>query len=279
MNIGFWNINCTEKNKKDLSDTIVDLVIEKQLDILVVAEATESVCTLFLTKINIKSPDKYHLVKSSKDRLKLFSRYKSLVFEDLSYNYVSSRWLAHKITIPNRFTINLFSVHFYSKTDWSDASLALECVNLARDIESIEHITNCSDTIVIGDFNMNPFESGLVAANGLNTTPDLEHAVQLPQGRRVDRRFYRYFYNPMWNYFGNYTQPFGTCYYPPSGHVSYQWHIFDQILLRPSFHQHLNEPYIEIVKELTTKSLLKKFARPNRKKYSDHLPNTLTLTI
>ncbi len=103
------------------------------------------------------------------------------------------------MTIPSIINLNIISVHFHSKVNWSSASLALECTNLSRDIAIIENDTNCENTILIGDFNMNPFEDGIVAANGLNAIQDLNYSIQREK-RIIDRVSYKYFYNPMWNF-------------------------------------------------------------------------------
>ena len=49
MKIGFWNVA-----KEDLSDLIVSLVLENQLDIICLAEITEATVLSFLQKINLQ---------------------------------------------------------------------------------------------------------------------------------------------------------------------------------------------------------------------------------
>lgn len=281
MKLGFWNIDAKNKNE-DKSDFLVDFCIERSLDILVLAESSEKTNTSFLLKINninSQSTSKFKLIYSEKEKLKVFSRYEETIFTDYSSNYKSTRWLIHNISIPSKLKINLVSVHLNSQRSWSESSLNLECVNLARDIIEIERLTNCEETIIIGDFNLNPFNDGLVAANGLNAVADLNSITKNQKGREVDGVFYKFFYNPMWNFFGNNILPLGTYYYRNSGHVSIEWHIFDQILIRPSLHEYLKYPYVEIIHSLKSGSLLTKSDRPNEIKYSDHLPILLNLTF
>jgi hypothetical protein len=280
MNIGFWNIDSSSKKSiKDLSDSLVSLTIEKGLDIICIAESNDKTILNFLKKINKLGSNKYQQVKCSKDKLTIISRFKDTVFEDVSHLYISPRWLAHKVSIPTKITFNLVSIHFHSKLNWSENSLALECVNLSRDIQIIEENTKCNETILIGDFNMSPFENGLVSANGINAISDLNYALKRPKGRDIDGEFYKFFYNPMWNFYGDFKEPFGTCYYRIPGHISHEWHIYDQIIFRPSLKTYLENPFVEIVNQIYSDNLTKSFNRPDRDNYSDHLPIILKLKI
>jgi hypothetical protein len=248
MNIAFWNID-----KKELSDIILDLIRIKEIDILVLAECEDSTVNNVLFKA--KSIDvNLNQIASKKNKLKVLSRYKPEIFTDKSDLYSSSRMVSHFVKIPNKIAFNLVSVHFHSKVNWSDQSLAMECVNLSRDILKVEEITGCENTILIGDFNMNPFEYGFVSANGLNAIPDLDYAFK-KSSRIVDGSNYKFFYNPMWNYMGDSTIPFGTHYCRPSGHISYEWHFYDQVLFRPSIKNYLKKASLsELVQQLKEES-------------------------
>lgn len=279
MNIGFWNINSFDNNK-DLSNSLVSLTLEKQLDIICIAEIKPVIVDSFLKKLNnLGTNQKYTKIKSCKDKVTVISRYPNTVFEDKSSIYESNRWITHKISIPSIITFNLISVHFPSKVNWSEAGLALECVNLSRDISKIEDDTKCSETILIGDFNMNPFEHGLVAASGINALVDLNYAVKKSKGREINGTHYKYFYNPMWNFFGDFTEPYGTHYCRVPGHISHEWHIYDQIILRPSLEPYLKRPFVEIVAKIYNENLTKNFGRPDSENYSDHLPIVLKLKL
>lgn len=284
MNIGFWNIDLNKKKEKkstkDFSDSLVSFAREQDLDILCLAESNENTQLSFLTKINVSGIiTPYHQVKTYKDRISIFSRLSNFIFDDMSHLYNSNRWTIVNISIPHIFTCNLVVVHFDSKSDWSNASLSLECVNLAKDIATIEQATKCSDTILIGDFNMDPFEDGLVAANGINALASLDHALKKPKGREVNRTFYPYFYNPMWNFFGDFSEPYGTYYYRTPRHISHEWHIFDQIIIRPSLKPYLHKDFVKIIHKIYNENLTKNFLRPDNVNYSDHLPITLKLKL
>jgi len=275
MNIAFWNLD-----KKDLSDQLVQLTNEKSIDILCLAEVTDGVATDFIRKINIFHPKtKYSFVASAKNKVRIISRLTASSFIDKSDSYKSNRLSAHLLKLPNIIELNLVCVHFHAKNYWSEDAQALECATLSKAIGKVEISSGCHNTIVIGDFNMNPFEKGMVSAIGLHAIPDLELALSGKKGRQIDNTDYPYFYNPMWNFFGDHLMPFGTYFYHSPDNLSYVWHVFDQVLLRPNLKNNLANDYIEIVTKIGGDSLVDAKKRPDAKKYSDHLPIILKLKI
>lgn len=289
MNIGFWNIESKVKKPskakkktnviKDLSDYLAEWTVENELDIICLAETRDDIILSFIIKLNAISKSNYSQIKCAKDKLILISRYSDTVFEDKSGLYDSTRWTAHKITIPSIIELNLFAVHFHSKASWPEASLSLECVNFARDIKLIEKSTNTNLTVLIGDFNMNPFENGLVAANGINALSDLDYTAKSKKGRKVNSTYYDFFYNPMWNFFGDLNKHYGTYYYRTPGHVSQEWNMYDQVIIRPTLKPYLNKPFVKIIKKIGTENLIKAYGRPDKDKYSDHLPIVFSLKL
>ena len=285
MTIAFWNIN----NNTDLGDLLIDFVKENDVDILLLAESqktkknergskTDDILLDFITKSKVMLTSSYNIIPNRDFRVKVISRLATSAFKLKSHLFQSSRWSAFSVNIPGIIKLNLFPVHFYSKVNWSEASLALECVNFSRDISTVEDETKCYNSILIGDFNMNPFEHGMVASNGLHALQDLEYLTVNKVGREIDGTSYKYFYNPMWNFLGDHSIPFGTMYHRTTGHISHEWNIYDQVLFRPELKEHLTKRSIKIITEIAGKPILKKYNRPD-KKYSDHLPITTTLII
>jgi exonuclease III len=284
MTIAFWNIN----NNTDLADLLIDFVQENDIDILLLAEThrnlkgnrkceVDDVLNDFIIKSK-KMTRTFTIIPNADFRVKVISSLSDRLFRLKNHLFSSSRWSAFNIEIPGIMELNLFPVHFYSKVNWSEFSLALECVNFSRDIAIVEKDTNCTNSILIGDFNMSPFEYGIVASNGIHALQDINYLSSVTNGREIDGTFYKYFYNPMWNFFGDYIEPYGTIYHRVSGHISHEWHMYDQIILRPELKQHMNENSIKIITEIAGQTVLKNYSRPDEK-FSDHLPIKLTLRI
>ena len=140
---------------------------------------------------------------------------------------------------------------------------------MANDIRRVEDEIGNYHTLLVGDFNMNPFDSGMVAAQHF-------HAVMTKLQARGERRTvqaeqYRYFYNPMWGNFGDRTDgPAGTYYLSSSKPIQYFWNIYDQVLLRPALMDHLTE--LEVLTHDGVEPLVTSGGLPQKNGGSDHLP-------
>lgn len=153
----------------------------------------------------------------------------------------------------------------------STESQAQHCNELKRLIEATEKRAGHSRTILMGDLNMNPFESGVVGSGGLNAT--MTRAEAAKEFRTVQGNRYPFFFNPMWKVFAGVDgKPQGTYYYSRNEHVTYFWNVFDQVLVRPSLMQHLPDESVEVVDRVGDQSLLTPNGLPNRASASDHLP-------
>jgi hypothetical protein len=84
----------------------------------------------------------------------------------------------------------------------------------------------------------------------------------------------------MWRFFGERPhKPSGTYYYERAEHVVYFWNIFDQVLVRPSLIDGLNDDAIRVIDAIGATSLTHPDGRPNRDVGSDHLPVFFELGI
>lgn len=123
---------------------------------------------------------------------------------------------------------------------------------------------------------MNPFDTGVVETGGFHAVMTKDIALK---GRRtVQSRKYPFFYNPMWGFFGDRTPgPPGTHYFRGK-HVSFEWNIYSQVLIRPDAIGWLDDT-IEIMESIGDTKLLTKHGVPNRNVGSDHLPLIFGLRI
>ena len=122
---------------------------------------------------------------------------------------------------------------------------------------------------------MNPFEAGMVAADGFHSVMD--RRIALKGSRIVGGKERKYFYNPMWRLMGDDTNSFLGTYYYRGGQVSYFWNTFDQILLRSSLLEYFESENISIISQVSDQSLLKN--NKINKTFSDHLPIMIELDI
>lgn len=140
---------------------------------------------------------------------------------------------------------------------------------IVREIEKIEKEIGTENTIIVGDFNINPYEPDCIDARYFHGIPVLAEAER--KTREVVQREYRMFYNPMWNLLGDYTWPYGTYYYNTGETQNTYWNIFDQVIIRPALKERFVKESLKILAETRTKSLLDDKGHPD-KIISDHLP-------
>ena len=190
----------------------------------------------------------------------------------------SERVSIRRVALPALQEILLVAVHFPSKLYWSDQSQAMECPNLSATITEQEGLVGHSRTVVVGDFNMNPFEEGVVGAAGLHAV--MSRKVAERKQRVVQGRAYPFFYNPMWGHLGDSSErPTGSYYYERAEHVNYFWNTFDQVLLRPQLMDRFRSDQLKILDRAGDISLRTADGRPDHKAASDHFPILFRLDL
>ena len=124
---------------------------------------------------------------------------------------------------------------------------------------------------------MNPFEEGVTGALALHAVMTRKLAER--KDRIVQGTPYRFFYNPMWGFFGDRSNgPPGTYYHRKATMGDLWWHMLDQVLLRPELMDLLQD--LAILDRVAGESLLTQQADlPRDTDCSDHLPLTFRLNL
>lgn len=79
------------------------------------------------------------------------------------------------------------------------------------------------------------------------------------------------FYNPMWNFLGDFRKPYGTHY---ANESDIYWNIYDQVIIRPELRERFVDDSLRIITEIETLTLLDAKGHPA---ISDHLPITFEI--
>lgn len=274
MKFLFWNI----EKKQMCFDVIADLVKDEAFDVIALAEFPKDGNDTLLSKLQ--------LLDSNFELLKTPTTEKVVVYYKKSTATVSSQFNEGKVAIKKitskigKVIAYISFLHLDSKANFSDENLSERVGAIIESIQNFEGKQNDNSFVLLcGDFNMNPFENGLIKAAGFNAV--MERTIAKKGSRKLQGRSYKYFYNPMWGFLGDLGKGdvSGTYYFDHSDHIQYYWNIFDQVLLRPEAIPYFDEDALQIIVKSTNYNLLTKSGIIDKKQYSDHLPITFTLNI
>ena len=267
MRFLFWNIG-----KANIEKHVANAVTEYGADILMLAECTDP--ALVLQELHDAGLTNYaHHNNPTTPSVEIFSILPlDRVISVGDYQGLTLR----RVIPPIGPEILLVGAHLPSKLYMTEDDQALLCPRFAEKIVELEEMLGHKRTLLVGDLNMNPFEKGVVAANGFHATSS--RAVAKKGVRVVKGEPYTFFYNPMWGHLGDKdNKPAGTFFYDKSQITEYFWNMYDQVLIRPDLVDWFDDKSLENISAIGGTSLLKNNSRPNKEDISDHLPIIFSL--
>lgn len=267
MKFLFWNIN-----KKNLTSLLIEACEENDIDILGVCEMEKLDIKLLETELNFKERKVLEDIKP--ERVKLFSK-REIEIEPVNELKAYYKSFQYK---KGEKDYNLILLHLPSKL-YQDEKEQLSFSTRARSfIQETNERIGTNDTIVFGDFNMNPFESGIISSEGffaLNSKKEVQKGKIVTYGetRKV-------FFNPSWQLFHNKKNGTQGSYYFREGiGKNHCWNVFDQVLISsPLLGKFVYEEF-KILYKIKDKELYNLHGRPDKIKYSDHFPIIFKLNI
>ncbi|MFI5455116.1 MAG: endonuclease/exonuclease/phosphatase family protein [Isosphaerales bacterium] len=159
----FWNVGAASRPVQ-----ISDLATRYDVDVVLLAEVVDEPSELLLA-LN-KTVVAYSYAPGIENtKIHVFARFSETFAAPI---YETDRLTVRRLNPPGIEEILLAVVHFPSKYAWSDESQSMECTTLANDIRRIEESAGHHKTVLVGDFNMNPFETGVVSAAGMHAVMD-----------------------------------------------------------------------------------------------------------
>ena len=256
MRVLFWN--AYQKSGND--SVLEELIIENRISLVVLAEYRGDLGILlqnlqvrgcYMTSYITIGCNRIHVIGVPMDiRPGVQSRYSSI--QIINQQYV------------------LCCVHLTSKlSSGAEEYRDIEIRQIVQDICEQERLLGTEDTIIVGDFNIDPFEAGCVDARWFHGVPIYDEAKR--GQRTIAGKEFKMFYNPMWNFLGDFSGPYGTYYHNGSRSNQTYWHIYDQVLFRPGLRDRFVNQSLEILTKTSSYQLLDSKGHPN-KEYSDHLP-------
>jgi hypothetical protein len=264
----FWNIR-----RNPIEAIVAELARRHEVDILILAESNINPAVLLET-LNAQSTEYHFSPQLGCRKIQLYSRFETQFIKAI---FEHSRITVRRLNLPGLIEILIVMIHMPSKRNWSADSQGYECNRIAEEIRILETQVGHSRTILVGDLNMNPFDHGTVSARGFHAV--MSQAIAREGKRTVQGVDYPFFYNPMWNHFGDTTPGMpGTYYFRNAEHKVYFWHILDQVLIRPDLLSNFDAKDLQIPDSVGDTSFLTN-GRPNKKIISDHLPLIFRLDL
>lgn len=267
MKLLFWNIQ-----RKQLIDEVVELINESNCRIAALAEASDDVLEQVVERLRVShgrtecasfpTPgcDKIKLiVMHDSGKVALLNQHKNFSLLKVTNNDYS--FILGFVHLPSQYSHTLDQIR--------------RAGEILRDQVAIEEEScGITDSIIMGDFNVNPFESpmtsffGVGATNGFSCSKR-ENIICNSESKRL-------FYNPMWTLYSKDREHPGTHQYLRTGVDVLTWHFLDQVIIRPTLIDKFNFDSLRIVKKTTSFNLVNRNSKPN---VSDHLPLTCELNI
>ncbi len=258
MNFIFWNVG---KNSVDAE--LVELIINTQANFVALAEYVGDEFNL-LRLLSSRGVD-YHSVPSiACKRIKIFTDLNPSV---IRHKREADRYTIKELRVVGMEPILIGLVHLPSKLHTDDDDQLHSAMFFKQDIEAAEIEAGHKNTIIFGDFNMNPFDKGMVSAVALNSLPCLKTAKR--ESRVIQGREHSFFYNPSWNLLGDRDDIPGTYFHSSPSYQSHYWNTLDQVIIRPGIADRFHKTSLKILKSAGINSLVNLAGKPS---VSDHLP-------
>jgi len=221
-------------------------------------------------RIGIKVDNKFYIPLATSKRFQCFVRDAKFDLSEVHSGYRTSvRRL--RIDSMNMLIGFVHGVDIRNNDSETRQSFAEE---LGEEIRFVQDEKKSNRIILIGDFNMNPYDRGMNIARGLNamsTRKCVKNGV-----REYHEKYYDFYYNPMSSKLGDESPgPPGTVH-DLSNQGMYGWSMLDQVLINHSLLETFKA--VDILETAGTHKLVNSLDRPDKTNYSDHLPLLVKLS-
>ena len=255
MRIGFWNTNKNEK----INEYISDIIEEYSIDICILAEYEANIDEL-KQKIARYGITVEQAITVGCGRITILKNRKNIQ-PGFQNKYCSMQ------IIDDEYL--LVCLHLPSKLYADVLKRGIAISRIVEEIQNYEKKLNIEKTIIVGDINENPYESGCLGANGFHGIPVYKDTMK--EYRIIMDESFKMFYNPMWNLLGDFSFPPGTYYYSGNEVESSFWNVYDQVMIRPCLRERFVDDELKIICATEKRKLIDANKHPD-KSISDHLP-------
>ena len=262
--IVFWNVK-----RKNLTQLVCELALATEADVLVLNESSAPISTT-LEALNTNVDRHFFVPESnSENRFHCFCRNTALNLTEVHKGFRTS---VRKLRLGPKQAL-LALVHGLDIRNYDSETRQSYAQSLADELRFVKSQQGHNRLIVMGDFNMNPYDHGMNLAMGLNAM--MTRACVAAGHRTFLGKQYELYYNPMWSLFGDLSEgPAGTVY-DTSNQGPYGWSMLDQVVINHSITNEFQS--VRILTHAGSSCLTDAKGRPDSSKASDHLPIMLKL--
>ena len=248
-----------------MTDSVCAIAASTDADVVVLNEdQVPSTDTLQQLQRSVSKNFYYPKVISKGERFHCFCKDRSL---DLSEIHSGLRTSVRNLKI-GRHRLLLALVHGVDPRNNDSETRQSAIQSLASDMRLVKEQQSTKKLVLLGDFNMNPYDRGMNLPAGLNAM--MTRSCTKRGHRKFSGESYDFYYNPMWSLFGDNTDgPAGTVY-DTSRQGPYGWSMFDQVIVNHSVIELFHD--VQILTKAGTELLMNKNGHPDKKNASDHFP-------
>lgn len=247
---------------------LVELIIENGTDVLTLAECQSLDCQALINSLYSFGQNWKLIEICARGDTKVLAKQSICIMPHAEEKHYS----VYKINSDTDLQL-LIILHLPSAMHLEECARNRIAENISRILQKIEEELFASKTfksIIVGDFNLQPYSEGVAGVDGFNATKSMTKALQ--NTRLVDGENKYFYFNPVWKLMGENKLVQGTYYNSSdSQRKSIYWYSFDEVLIRPYFIKSFNWNYFDIIEKTTSHNFV-----PNttidKEKYSDHLP-------
>lgn len=261
-----WNIR-----SKSLVGPIVECYQQHKFDVLFLLESSHSIADEVLDGLRTHVPTAIHEGGTLPDKTTILCSNQLGLKEVFSSNRLSIRKMK---AFETDFLVCAF--HGVDKHNYDEFGQYNESILAMTYIETEVVAEKISNVVVIGDFNLNPFDPMMTKLEGMNALMERKWRKPRPSTKVKNKRMLK-FYNPMWSLFGDLTAgPPGTFYHKGTTKGMHGWNMVDQAIVSSQALPWFSS--VSILEKAGPHELVNPTSgRPDDKKYSDHLPIMLEL--
>jgi hypothetical protein len=268
LTVLFWNFNC---KLPDPETILADVVAGLCVDLLALTESTTDPDRL-LEALRHTDPnfDQAHV---DHPRFQLFTRFEGARLTGFAED---DRLSVSRLRLAGRKEILFGVLHLFDRRNYDRDAQHTLGLSVYNTLYAAEEAAGHVRTIVVGDFNMNPFEKGILDGNGFGAMATRSLAARHTRdGKNQVRRFY----NPTWTRLGrDLPEAPGTYYWDNSADpFNLFWHSLDQVLVRPALFNSFRDEDFQILTAIPwgsgeTLDLIRDRGKHWELRVSDHLP-------